>query len=621
MMTLLTAKGLAPGTVIDGWKVLGPLGSGGFGAVQKAEKDGRLYAIKLALLPQGAHDERQTHERTLRELLCLLLLDHPYIIKVLAHGQWPQEGSGHLYLVLEYVEGWTLAEWVERMHPTAQEILRVFAKIAAALVHMHGRGVVHRDLKLTNVLIRKADGAPVLIDFGAADFAQAPELTDAGLPPGTERYRSPEANRFTYENRKNPRARYDFKVADELFAFGVMLHDALTDPRPTEERVRTDVNTVLVGLTPPEERNPRIPAALASLIRRLLSQKPDQRPENAEVVRRELEELVEHPGSEYRVPVHLPSSQVAEPPAPSEAPPQADGAPASKRRLRWTVALMGTLGLAALAALAVHSARRVEAPPPPAPMNLALPSPPVEPSTPSASPDSAGTLERLPDSASASIQRSPTVSVLPPHPEGPAMKTARSASSVCATPQQVPTFTSKARFRQWCQSAGVVGTALAFCAGCPGAQLRPEVGDCAPAVVAEMKKNGLTDGMGVYFNLDLPADSKGSAIIRSGKVTGVVSSRASSFAGDSRKWLPPGTLLFGQAWVTPGLPGPDPDGVMVRFERVRTPDDREFRVCIVGGNPDEGVNDPLDRPEPGAARMRYGQPATVVNRWPDKFKP
>jgi hypothetical protein len=472
-------------------------------------------------------------------------------------------------------------------------------------VYMHGRGVLHRDLKLTNILISKADGAPILIDFGAASFTHALELTDAGLPPGTERYRSPEANLFTYENRKNPKARYDFKVADELFAFGVMLHDALTDPRPTEERLRTDVNSVLLGLTPPEERNPRIPAALASLVRRLLSPVPAQRPENAEMVRRELEELLEHPGAEYRVPVHRPSSQVVEPAPAGEAAPAVQRPSVSRRRLRRAGTLAGLLAVSALASLAVHSA-------PPAPAPVAVPSPSAEAPTPSG--DSAGTVAHSPDTVlPASTPSSPAQNAVPPHPEGPAMKTARSASPVCAT-QHVPTFTSKARFRQWCQSAGVVGTALAFCAGCPGAQLRPEPGDCP--YLEEMEKNGLREPSGVEFSLEgaVPQERLGGqalAPIRNGeKVTATVIKDRHGDHWSGLKVLPPGTLLYGQAWISKG-DHPGYSDVQFRFDRVRTPDDREFHVCMVTvwGYGEDG-------PEPGVVRAEVPQLVRAVERWP-----
>jgi len=613
VIMLLTERGLPAGTVIDGWKVLGPLGSGGYGAVQKVVKNGRLYALKIALLPEGAHDDKQTHQRAMRELLCLLLLDHPHIIKARAMGQWPTETGGHVYVVLDYVEGWTLAKWLERKHPTFREIVRVFAKLAAALAYMHGEGVFHRDLKLLNVLIRQKDGEPVIIDFGAADFTQARGLTEGGLPPGTQRYRAPEALRWQYLHRKESKAQYDFRVTDELFALGVMLYDALTDPRPTQERTRTDLNTLLVNPLPPEERNPRIPAALVGLVRRLLAREPSERPEDMEAVRRELVELEAHQDPEYDEPAQAPSTRVEEP---AEAAPLAEAPPeASRRPLRralWGASAVAVAVLAAVALLQV-SPKQPSAPamaPPvaePAPSSeRVLLSPPPSPSAPVENPPP---IPSLPTAT----RSSPTVSV-PPRQESPRWKAPpRSVSPSCAE-QQVPSFTSQAHFRQWCQSAGVLGTVLAFCAGCPAVQLYPKAERCPDDAIHAMKVNKLKDGDMINYTLAGRADSLEMVTLRSGAVTAAITSEphmVTLMRPRVLEALPPGTLLYGQLWANTG----DENDAIVRFDRVRTPDNREFPVCIVGG--ERGALPLVSRPTPGAVITDGAPYGTVRFRWLD----
>ncbi|KFE69585.1 serine/threonine protein kinase [Hyalangium minutum] len=284
--------GLPPGAVFDGFKVIKPLGDGGFAFVYLVERNGKLYALKLARHRETSGDDKRTHARTLRELEILLLLrGHPNIVQPCGYGYLPDKESGNVYLVLDYVDGWTLAEWMERKHPTVNEVLSVFVKIAAALAYMHSRGVLHRDLKPANVLIRKSDGEPIIIDLGSASHTLAEDLTEEGLPPGTDRFRAPEQFKFLREHKEEHRARYAFQVSDEIFAYGVMLYDLLTDPRPTEVRPRESINSAIRTPQAVHKLNPRVPVAVSNWVQSLLARAPGKRPVDTEALRREAAEL------------------------------------------------------------------------------------------------------------------------------------------------------------------------------------------------------------------------------------------------------------------------------------------------------------------------------------------
>jgi len=149
---MMPGVGLEPGTVVAGWEIIRAIRTGGFGAVHQAEQAGRDFAIKVALHREQSGDTGRTHARALREVALLLKLNHPNIIKSRGFGYLP---DGRLYCVLPYVDGWTLGDWKERKYPTFREIARVFARVAAAVAYMHGLGVLHRDLKLSNVMIDK----------------------------------------------------------------------------------------------------------------------------------------------------------------------------------------------------------------------------------------------------------------------------------------------------------------------------------------------------------------------------------------------------------------------------------------------------------------------------------
>jgi serine/threonine protein kinase len=125
---------------------------------------GKASAIKVARHREESGDTGRTHAGAKREVAVLLLLHHPNIIRPRGYGYLP---DGRVWCALEYVDGWTLGEWKERTHPTFREILRVFAKLAGAMAYMHSRTAFHRDLKLSNVMIRRSSGEPVILDLGA----------------------------------------------------------------------------------------------------------------------------------------------------------------------------------------------------------------------------------------------------------------------------------------------------------------------------------------------------------------------------------------------------------------------------------------------------------------------
>ena len=114
---------LPEGTLVDCWRVVRLLGGGAYGSVYLVEKEGELYALKIARFLGNSGDKRRTDERAQRELSCLLSLHHRHIVRVRFHGRWPHAKTGFFYVVMDYVEGYTLAEWMERTHPTPHEVV------------------------------------------------------------------------------------------------------------------------------------------------------------------------------------------------------------------------------------------------------------------------------------------------------------------------------------------------------------------------------------------------------------------------------------------------------------------------------------------------------------------
>nr|APZ78839.1 protein kinase [Stigmatella aurantiaca Sg a15] len=570
---------LPSGSVVDGWRVLQELGNGGFAVVYLVEKDGKPHALKVARHREASGDHKQTHARMVREVTTLLMLEHRNIIR---HRGYGYAEPGNMYVALEYVDGWTLAEWKERKHPTIHEILQVFVKLTSALSYMHARGVLHRDLKLVNVLIRKSDGEPIIIDFGCATYTLAEDLTEEGLPPGTERFRAPEQLSFLNEHKNNHRARYAFKVADEIFALGAMLYELLTDPWPTEHTQRMALNNPLMPPPPAREVNPRIPDLLSDWVENILSRDPSKRPIDTHALHRQSVELFENAGAEYKVHAHAPSEQWQSGPSEAEALPS----PPTPRKVSAKALVAGTATLVALATAMAFWFTPADAPTHP------------------------------PTHSAPTMKPSPDMSPLSPAPmatQAPAMNGGQKEGSTVKMPSpEVSTQRSPPRVQKRAGAAECTAMSLvaALTAGCPSSQIRPESFTC-PAGAAHAMEVDLHWGIRASFVLVLDDRYDRFAQVwftPGADVVGIVPED-----NHSRKQLalaPIGTRFYGKAYYLSDKMGrADGPALIVRYDRVKLPGQDEKPICFVVEGPVYGVKD-------GRVQSANYQAGEVVNRWP-----
>ena len=540
---------LAPGTLVAGWRIIRTLRAGGFGTVYQAERNGKMFAVKVAMHREESGDTGRTHRRAEREVAVLVELHHPNIIRPCGYGYL---ADGRVFCALEFVDGWTLGDWLERTHPTFREIARVFAQIAGAMAYMHAEGVLHRDLKLSNVMIRRSNSEPVIIDLGCATYEKASELTTTPLPPGTERYRTPQARAFLRKHGRKPGARYPFPVADELFAVGVMLYELLTDPLPTKENPRPDFADPLSSRLSAREANPRVPEALSALVEDLLAHDPTQRPEGFEALRRRLAELASHLGAEYTAEAHPPSAQRQ----PDPGRPAAGLAAPEQRAWRKPLVIAGLVAALVLAASAAAWRARGERPAPPLPRAPAILGPVAVPAP-------------VPDSASTAPATAPEegFTVKPALPDAPkSPRTARTSKAALA-----PTDPG---FPAWCKTLPV---AAALVHGCASAPLKAEPFECPPGAIEAMEKLGWDIG-GEHFDLtiDERAGSTGIYGLTVGApVTGVVDER---FGQDH---APTGTLFHGRIYVTDKTADEPLGYVVAVYDHVELPRKGKFPVCVV----------------------------------------
>jgi Tol biopolymer transport system component len=263
---------LTPGTPVGPYQIISAIGAGGMGEVYRAKDTqlGRLVAIKV--LPDSLSADPERLARFRREAQVLASLNHPNIAHI--HGY--EESNGIHALVMELVDGPTLAARLTEGPIPLKEALSISTQIAEALEAAHGQGVIHRDLKPANITVR-ADGTVKVLDFGlakvvaaaaAADIATSlqptitsPAMTQAGVVLGTAAYMAPE----------QARGRPVDKRAD-IWAFGCVLFELLTGRPAFAGETVTDVFVALLEREPAWDRLPeRTPDGVRRLARRCLA--------------------------------------------------------------------------------------------------------------------------------------------------------------------------------------------------------------------------------------------------------------------------------------------------------------------------------------------------------------
>jgi len=284
---------------ISHYRIISKLGGGGMGVVYKAE-DIRLHRfVALKFLPESVAGDAPSRARFEREARTISSLSHPNICTLYDIGQ--QDGSD--YLVMEFLEGGTLADELARGRLSVPQALRIAREIASALDRAHRAGVVHRDLKPGNIMLTKT-GAK-LLDFGLAKPAataitdnaltaltQSRPLTAEGAIVGTFQYMAPEQ----VEGR-------EADARTDIFAVGAVLYEMIPGQRAFDGRTQASVIASVLASEPKPMNTlqPLVPPALERLVRACLGKDPDERWQTAHDLKLQID-AIEELGSQAGVP-------------------------------------------------------------------------------------------------------------------------------------------------------------------------------------------------------------------------------------------------------------------------------------------------------------------------------
>ncbi|MBM4162255.1 MAG: tetratricopeptide repeat protein [Ignavibacteria bacterium] len=264
------------GRTISHYKILEKLGEGAMGVVYKALDTTLDRVVALKFVSTAAVSDESTRERLAREAKACAALNHPNIMTVYEFARTDE----HDFIAMEFVEGRTLQAMIGEKRFELPEVLETSLQVLDGLKAAHDKGIVHRDLKASNIML-DPHGRPKIMDFGLAKLAQASVLTQSGSTVGTIAYMSPEQARGEEADHRS-----------DIYSMGVLMYQMLTGQLPFPYPHHLAVMYAVINEDPkaPRGLNPEIPSALEQIVLTAMAKDPGKRfQECAEMAARLLE--------------------------------------------------------------------------------------------------------------------------------------------------------------------------------------------------------------------------------------------------------------------------------------------------------------------------------------------
>jgi serine/threonine protein kinase len=279
------------GRLIGPYKILNPLGKGGMGEVYVAEDTRLGRKVALKFLSASLADDNWAKRQLVKEAQAAAMLDHPNICAI--HGI--EEAEGHSFIVMQYVEGDTLADLIRKQVPSVRQAVSFAVQIVSAVTEAHAHGIIHRDIKPRNIVVTAGEQVKVL-DFGLAKIIQRKDaaselaeessrITNNGVVVGTVGYMSPEQLRAE---------RLDFR--SDVFSMGTVFYELVSGKKPFERDSYAEViSAILTNRPAPLTRSSNgIPPELSRVIFKCLEKDKEQRYQSASELLYELRCLQEN---------------------------------------------------------------------------------------------------------------------------------------------------------------------------------------------------------------------------------------------------------------------------------------------------------------------------------------